>query len=408
MKKYVFLTQSISGITGNQRYVNNKCRWLCQNGWDVIVFWNYNVSPVELEHVKCFDKKEYIYHELKFYPSWFNNVGRKKVLCRLASIIGQADQIVIESNKLELAAWGELLAHKLHCKHVAFVTTEGISICNKDTFDYCYAKLLRHEFFNINSAVVSNFFSNFINIDNPEEYYWSATQGVEVDEYSFPVFDQLPHADYTITHFGRNKEYIPYLLSEFSSFFASHPEKTFNCFFLGDSIQQNVVKDLLSLSNVKVAFHPNVTVIPKQVFNNSDIVFATAGCVTLASDYNPFVISMDVNTNEPLGLYKHTTLDTNTFSGKYKNDRSIFQWLESILIKRDKYPLLEDQRVVHSFDYQIKAVDQCDYQYIDSTKVEEPMTRHDRLYAFLVKIGLFRIVEYFYFKRRGVKIIIRR
>ena len=91
---------------------------------------------------------------------------------------------------------------------------------------------------------------------------------------------------------------------------------------------------------------------------------------------------MDVNTNEPLGLYKHTTLDTNTFSGKYKNDRSIFQWLESILIKRDKYPLLDDQRVVHSFDYQIKAVDQCDYQYIDSTKVEEPMTRHDRLYAF--------------------------
>ena len=68
MKKYVFLTQSISGITGNQRYVNNKCRWLRQNGWEVLVFWNYNVSPVELEDVKCFDEKKYIHHELKFYP----------------------------------------------------------------------------------------------------------------------------------------------------------------------------------------------------------------------------------------------------------------------------------------------------------------------------------------------------
>ena len=149
MKKYVFLSEDLFGLTGSQRYVNNKCKYLRANGWEVIVFWNYNIAPVVLEHVKCFDNEKYIHHELKFYPSWFSKRERNKILERLASIIGEADQIVIESSKLELGAWGELLAKKLHCKHINFVLTEGVTIQNQETFDYCYAKLLKNEFFNI-------------------------------------------------------------------------------------------------------------------------------------------------------------------------------------------------------------------------------------------------------------------
>ena len=62
MNKYVFLTQSISGLTGNQRYVNNKCKLLREQGWEVIVLWDYNNAPVQLEHVKCFDDV-IIFHE---------------------------------------------------------------------------------------------------------------------------------------------------------------------------------------------------------------------------------------------------------------------------------------------------------------------------------------------------------
>ena len=104
MKKYVFLTEDLYGLTGSQRYVNYKCKLLRESGWEVVVFWDYNIAPVELEYVKCFDSKEYIHHELKFYPSWFSGRGRKKVINRLASIIGEAEWIVIESNKLELGS----------------------------------------------------------------------------------------------------------------------------------------------------------------------------------------------------------------------------------------------------------------------------------------------------------------
>lgn len=407
MKKYVFLTQSISGITGNQRYVNNKCKLLRESGWEVIVLWDYNVSPVELEHVKCFDDEKYIHHELKFYPAWFSTKQRKKVLNRLEAIIGQAEQIVIESNKLELGAWGELLAQRLHCKHINFVTTEGKTICNQATFDYCYAKLLKKEFFNINPASVTKFFSTFIEIQTPENYCLSASPGVEVEEYSFPAFDNLPAADYTITHFGRYKRYFPNMLSELKLFISAHPDKLFNIFFLGNSIDENEVKKVLELQNVYLSFHAEVMVIPRQMLERSDVVIGTAGCATIASWYMPNVITMDVRTLEPLGLLRRTTLDSNVSSGKYKNDKSISQWLEDIMIQGNTYPLLEHQNTPRRFEYQMQLIEQCDYQYVDSTKVNERMTRHDGLYAFLIRIGLFRVVEYFYFKKHGMKVIWR-
>lgn len=408
MKKYVFLTQSISGITGNQRYVNNKCKLLRELGWDVIVLWDYNISPVQLEYVKCFDNEKYIHHELKFYPSWYSPQRRKKIVDRLASVVGDADQIVIESNKLELGAWGELLAKKLHCKHINFVTTEKIQIQNKETFAYCFAKLQRHEFFTINEAAVKYLFSKFIEIEHPEDYYWSATAGVEVEEYPFPDFDNFPQADYTITSFGRTKGFFPYMLKEIKQFVSKYPDKQFNLFFLGGISNESEIREGVTANNTHVVISPHeVEVVPRQVFTKSDVVIAAAGCAWLSATNGCKTISMDVNRKKPLGLLLFTTLDSNTYSGKYENEKSLIEWLQAILIEKVVFNKMETKKSTRIFDFQMKFVDECDHVYIDSTKVNEPMTRHDRLYAFLIKIGLFHVVEYFYFKKRGVKIIWR-
>ena len=408
MKKYVFLTQSISGLTGNQRYVNNKCKLLREKGWEVIVLWDYNISPVELENVKCFDNKKYIHHELRFYPAWFSPRGREKVVDRLVSVIGNADQIVIESNKLELGAWGELLAKRLHCKHINYVTTEKKQIQNKATFDFCYSKLKKKEFFTITESAAKYLFSKFIKLEHPEDYYWCATPGVEVVEYNFPVFDNMPQADFTITLFGRRKGYFPYVLKELKQFIEQHPKNSFNIFFLGGVGEEIDIREVMEIKNVYLEIYPQeVIVVPRQIFTKSDVVVASAGCAWLSAKNGGKTISMDVNRNVPLGLLLYTTLESNTYSGKYQNDKSLSEWLQALLIEKVVYKLLETQRTPHAFDYQIQFIDQCDYTYIDSTKVNERMTQHDGLYAFLMKIGLFCIVEYFYFKRRGINIIKR-
>ena len=129
-KKYVILTRNFTGLSGNARYVNCKCKYLKEHGWDVVAIWNHNIGEVELEHVKPFVNN--VVRELHFYPSWFNRLTRKRVINKMADIIGTADDIVIESNKLQIAAWGEMLAKQLKAKHVVFVTTAK---SNEEAFD---------------------------------------------------------------------------------------------------------------------------------------------------------------------------------------------------------------------------------------------------------------------------------
>lgn len=408
MKKYVFLTEHLSGLTGSERYVNNKCKLLKEHGWEVLVLWNYNIGPVQLEYLKPFDNLKYIHHELKFWPSWFSERERNKVVNRLVSTIGCADQIVVESSKLEIGAWGELVAKRICCKHLIFVVTEDIRIHNRETFEFCYAKMKRDEFFTINEPAVKFLFSKFTSVEHPERYYWDAVQGVEVSEYPFPAFDLLPKANYTITSFGREKGYFPYMLDELKFFISQHPGESFNLFFLGGVCNENKIRDSLSLDNVNLAIYPQeVMVVPRQIFEKSDVVIATAGCALLSASNGCKTISMDVNKNVPLGLLYYTTLDSNTDSGQFENSKSLRQWLDSLLVNKVVIEKITNTYVLHDYKYQMKFISHVDCNYIDSSKLMEPMTRHDSFFSYIVKVGLFRVVEYLYYSRRGVKIIKR-
>ena len=401
MKKYVFFAFGIQGLSGAPRYVNNKCRYLKEHGWEVDVFWCYNVSHAQLEHLVPFDKKEYIIHELLFFPCWFTIRQQRSVVERIAQQIGSAEQIVIESCSIHSGAWGELIAKRLKAKHINFVVAEKVMIKNKGTFDYCYAKLHRHEFFTINKAAVKQLFSQFVNIDHPEDYYWSASPGVEVEEYSFPSFDDMPKADFTITSFGRQKAYFLYMLSELRKFFSQHPDKNFNVFFLGDLKNEAEIRESLALDNVHLAICPQaVQVIPLQVFTQSDVIIATAGCAIIASRNGGKVISMDVNNNAPLGLFRYTTWDTNTDSGLYENHLSLMEWLQTLLIDKKEFVEMVDTRIPHYFDYQMQYATPPDGMYLDTANVNENITKNDKVWKCLIKIGLFCLVEILFFTKR--------
>lgn len=393
MKKYIFLTYTISGYSGNPRYVNNKCRLLKEKGWAVDVFYGYNLYEVDLEHLLSFDGRKYAFHELFFYPSWFSNRRRNAVVNKIAEQIGAADHIVIESNGLQLSAWGELIAKKLNAKHIVFITAEKVRINNRDAFEYYYSKLKRGEFFTINIPSVSYFFSKYKPINQLENYYWSASPGVEVKRVSFPLFDGLPPADFTISHFGRTKGYIKYMLDEFYDFASNYPSKSFNFFFLGDLSNISEIKKRLSLPNVRVTFHPAVEIVPLQFITKSDIIVATAGCAKIASRNGGKVISMDVDNCVPLGLLGYTTTDSNVNSGKYENNRSLSEWLQVVLIDKVVFDKIADPAKPHQFDYQMNFATFPDGHYFDTTRIRGKVTRNDNLWILLSKIGLFRWVD---------------
>ncbi len=404
MKKYVFLVKGIEGLSGGPRYVNNKCGYLKKHGWDVYVFWTIDISRAELEHVIPFDQPKYVFHELQFYPCCFTKNQRNRIIKRIAGHIGPAEQIVVESNKLQLGAWGEMLAQELKAKHINFVTTERIKIENIDTYNYCFAKLKRKEFFTIHDVAVSYLFSNFCTIEHPDAYYWSAMQNVECEEYSFPSFDNMPDSDYTIVSFGRSKGYFPYMLDELESFVTTHHDKTFNIFFLGDLNETEGVRIKLEKKNVHLVLYPKaVGVVPKQIFTKADVVIATAGCACLAAEIGGKVISMDVNKNVPLGLLGYTTNDCNTDSGKNVILNSLSGWLHTLLIEKKEYPRISSSTPIHGFDYQMQFVTLSDGFYYDTSKVQERITRHDKIIKVLIKWGLFRLVDFLFFAKRKKK-----
>lgn len=400
MKKYVFLVKGIEGLSGGPRYVNNKCAYLKNHGWDVYVFWTIDISRAELEHVIPFDQPKYVFHELQFYPCCFTKKQRNRIINRIVGVVGSAEQIVVESNKLQLGAWGEMLAQELKAKHIIFVTTERIKIGNENTYNYCIAKLKRKEFFTIHDVAVSYLFSNFCIIDHPDAYYWSAMQNVECEEYPFPSFDNMPKSDYTIVSFGRSKGYFPYMLNELESFVTTHCNKSFNIFFLGDLKETKGISEQLGKRNVNLVLFPQaVGIVPKQIFTKADVVIATAGCAYLAAENGGKVISMDVNKNVPLGLLGYTTNDCNTDSGKNVITNSLSEWLQTLLIGKKEYPRISFSTPIHGFDYQMQFATLSDGFYYDTSKVQERITRHDRIIKVLIRLGFFRLVDYLFFKK---------
>ena len=393
MKKYVFLGHSIVGYTGAPRYINHKCRFLKEHGFEVYIFWCHGNGDVELENLRLFDNDRYYLKELNYYPCWFSKRHQKKVCDKIIGGIGHSDVIVFESNNLKLGAWGEIIAKELNAKHITFVTSEHIKIKNTDMYNFCLFKLKRNEFFTINEPAVNFIFSKFCIIDNPKDYYWNASQGVRVEEYEFPVFDNLPNADYTICHFGRSKGYFPYMLSELRGFISLHPDKTFNVFFLGDNIDYSNIYEILPFNNIHIVFHPSVKIVPLQLFMRSDVIIATAGCASLASYHGGKVISMDVNNNVPLGLMGYTTLDSNTDSGKYNNNKSLSEWLTTLLIDKEVFSKIDHKGGRHSFDFQMQYLTKPDGRYFDTSNVKDPITRRDNLLILLTKLGLFCFVD---------------
>ena len=397
-KKYIFLTFGIGGYSGNPRYINHKCDYLKSQGWDVQVIAYHQGSEVALKNLRPF--KDLIIPEFAFYPSWYNPIKRQRLLNKLASIVGLSEQMVIESTTLSMTVWGELLAKKLNAKHIVFITDEGIVVKNEPAYKFLMSKAQRKEFFSINVPCIRSIFSKFKEIENPEDYHWNAYGGAEVEKYPFPSFDELPEADYTITHFGRIKKYFPYMIDQLKAFLESHKDKAFNIYFLGNLAgQEDELREQFNLDNVHFVYQDEVPVIPVQVIEKSDIVIACAGCANLVKNNGGKAISMDVNTNLPLGLIGYTTLDDNSFSGDYPpNDKSLSQWLEDILIERHEYQKLQWSTAIYKgFDYQLRFVTPKDGVYLDVSGVEEKKLSHNKIGKAAMWLGLYNVVAKFYF-----------
>lgn len=367
--KYVFLTFTMVGMTGSPSYVNNKVKWLREKGVETVVFDHYGglnlKGQIELDYLMPYKNNRML--ELFFPPSYFTKLQRTNILKKLYSIIGGADDYVVESHSPRLALWGELLAKRLGAKHLVLNVGEHLSIRSKEEYCFLDFKLNRGELFTIRPQTIQNMFKKYRVISDEEAkgYFFSAVMGVKPEEVPLFELENIPPADYKILSFGRYKPYFDNMINGVVKFAQQHQTERINFLIMGEvALPSKSMDSLKSVSNLFVKFIPAKRPVPNAVFNYSDVVIATAGCANLSFKTGVKTISMNVITCLPLGVMGYTTVDSVYSSNPTQTEYDVCKLLEDVLVYRlyDKEPVLAIKPSGKGYDFQWSLINN-DRQY---------------------------------------------
>lgn len=410
MKTYIFLTNSIGGYSGGPSYINNKIAYLKENGWEISVFDTGGSLKVFYPNLIPYSKNRI--KELYFHPSWFTSFQRNKV-CNIItqSINPQSDTVVIESNTTILAEWGEIIATRSQTKHLIFLLGEHNIINDKKQFDFLFYKYQHKEIFSISAKAFENLFSKFYVVPNSDDCHWNAMSTTQPEEIPLKEICNIKDLDFTICHLGRLKLYVPYMIEQFCCFVKQYPNKTFNIIFMGiEEVNHTLIHSLELNTNVNLIFIESQNPIPKVLFRKSDIVIATAGCARIAFCEGVKTISMDVETNRPLGIMGYTTNQISYSSEQYPDSTlSLSELLEEVLIKQtyNQPYFLKEMVRDKGYDYHMSFIDNRKEYYHNVLNIASCKTMKYQIMRIFTKLGLVSLVRkgtiYAYQKKNHLK-----
>lgn len=334
MKTYIILTNTMGGVNGGSAYANNKTRFLHDNGWNVVMIDSHGLknSPVVLDNLKQFSANRF--SKLFYPPSLFSLSQVKKTLSRLIACVDKkAEQIVVESNSIILSLWGELLAKELKAQHLVYIIGETKKIDSKELFKFYKFKYEHNEIFTIKKEMFELLFSPYMRITDGEKHFWTANCVIPPLDITFPALDAIEKADYEIVVFGRYKGFFPSMIAELCHFSTLHSDKSINLIFFGVTALDQFKKQLFQTKNLRCHYFASQSPVPKSLFQRADVVIAASGCANIAFRQGAKTISMDVVSFRPIGLMGYTTVSTGTGGENDKEELSLSQWLEELLIK---------------------------------------------------------------------------
>lgn len=337
--KYVFFTFTLDGVTGGQRYVNNKVKWLQEKGYEVVVFDHRGGLSLEgnvvLEYLKPFQDNRYL--ELFFPPSYFTKKQRERIIDDICQRIGEADDYVIESNSGRLSFWGELVAQRIHAKHIILDVGEHPDIRNRKDYEFYSFKFDRNELLFINPQVAKSLFKGYRNISDEEAatHFYSAIMNVIPEDVPMLELEGLPEADFKILSFGREKPYFGKMIEGVTSFAKKYKDYKFNFLLMGvEELPKQYISQMDSADNLFYKLIPLKLIVPKAIFSYSDVVIATAGCANISYKEGSKTISYNVETNSPLGVMGYTTINSVVDNNGENNCFDLATILDEVLIQK--------------------------------------------------------------------------
>lgn len=338
MKSYIILTPEIGNMGGGQMYTNNKVLYLKEHGWDVQVFYFKEGGPIKMPHLKDYDGNVIPEFRCAFY--YVPEHRRARIARNIKSIIIGSEDIVIESQLIDLAFWGEDIASRIGANHIVNYIEEQVPLMDDRKLKFFEYKLTHWQMLNAGEGSQKRVFkdkwkSEYLHYLNPIVYKCSnVVYNVDTDVRIIP-------SNYTIMTIGRlDKPYIDEMTDEFVKFASKHKDNTINIIYVGgspDGMKEKQIQDrFLNISNVHLYMLGYCFPVPQKLIDAVDVAVASANSILVTSDQDIPTISLDMNDHKAIGVYGYDT--ENKFKRSDKEPQvNISNLLEDILLY-GKYP----------------------------------------------------------------------
>lgn len=334
-KKYVFLTDDIHPIGGEQLYVAGKAAYLARNGWDVrIIFPGLNTGKCEIECLQ-----PYVVGGVRGIwraPFKWGKMLSRIPLRRMLQIVGECpsgSETIVESNTGELAQWGELLASEIDARHVCLIVNEGFREPEKtydQVLDFFEFKLNRGELYGITEKSLHLLFENYLKIADGAAPSFNAVPMPAVQDITDERLAVLDgKADWTVCHIGRAaKGYVERMIRDMAKFASNHLDKKIRIVFVGAiESRRNVIESAFgSLKNVEIIEMGNMVPIPRELYALVDVVVATSGCAVSSAAEGSMTVVADAGDGMSDGV-----LGVDTWSFLYREEGGLREGFDETL-----------------------------------------------------------------------------
>ena len=334
MKFYLFLTSLIKNIGGGHIYTVNKIKYLESKGF-MVDFYHADIRHGGIVINDLVSYENNCDFHLQYPPYIFSKKTQKNIVDAICEKIPKdCGEIIIESQTIICATWGELVANQLKAKHFIFLLSEHHNLHNEDIFEFFKYKLNRGELAGIQKKSLPMLFKGWYELRENEKYFLLAHCYNSLKNIPYSEIKKVPKSDYTIGSIGRiDKLYMIKILQLINVFAKNHPDKTFTLLIIGGSSNKNDTKKIYKIfkntDNFKVFITGLIYPIPVELVLIPDVFVSTSGSCRVSHSIGKTTIPIDNSDFKPIGILGETT--NNTLYRSEEIDSSIDNLLNDIL-----------------------------------------------------------------------------
>lgn len=304
---YILIGAAAGYISGGNIYHRNKAIYMQKQGWQV-----YYISS-------CYGKiyinglEQFLLPPCTFickYAYLLPHKIQKNLITYIEKLIPCLNKnIFIETGTDYTAYWGELLAERLHARHIVVFLDEFNEHIKEKVLPFYHFKFQRNELACISSSAMQNIFGKYWDVTEENAVSLPCVCTNSLEEYNSPITNKIPRSDYNIGYIGRlEKKAFFFLIDAIRKFAQEKSEKTISLVCFGDAI--NNISDTYAhidhltqeFPNVKVYVSGLIFPIPKEAVCKCDVFVSTAGSATVSFRAGVPTVIVDEYNNKPRGF----------------------------------------------------------------------------------------------------------